>query len=125
MITMHKAADRNPFSFAGYHCRPAHCHLRVYVHPDRPTVVIASELASNPGTSITNRAEHLATLVCHTARIDPDTMVWIEHYPTDWRPERFSLVEFARDRGGRLAHPRWTHVSKARVEAMIGRSLED
>jgi hypothetical protein len=38
------------------------CRLRIYEAPAR-AVVIATELPENTGTSITNAAEHLATLV--------------------------------------------------------------
>ncbi len=127
MITMHKAADRNPFPYAGYFARPAHCRLRVYTHPDRPTVIIATEVPTNPGTSITNRVEHLATLVIRASGIDPEGCIWIEHYPAGPRPlpERFAIVEFGRDQRGRLAKPHWTHVTRDHVERLIGRRLED
>jgi hypothetical protein len=34
----------------------------------------------NPGTSITNAAEDLASQPCDRLGIEPDLLVWIEHY---------------------------------------------
>ena len=68
------------FDYAGLHGRPARCGLELIELPDRRTVVITTELSDNPGVSVTNFAEELATLVCNMFCIDPMTLVWIEHY---------------------------------------------
>jgi hypothetical protein len=118
------------FYFAGFHGSKAHCWLRIFDgDPDRPTVVIATELRTNTGTSITNAAETLAAAVCRRHRIDPDSLLWVEHYgpsPALRLPERYSLVSF--DRNGRerpegLGQPRWSPTSKERVEALVGSKL--
>jgi hypothetical protein len=61
--------------------------------------VIATELQDNPGTSITNIAEHLASHVCERFAIDPDKLVWIETYgypaPGD-RERTYDRVTFTR-----------------------------
>lgn len=49
-------------------------------------MVIATELSDNPGVSVTNFAEGLATLVCRRFSIDPEKLIWIEHYPADLCP---------------------------------------
>ena len=71
------------FGCDGLHGRPARCGLEIIELPDGRTVVIATELSDNPGVSVTNFAEELATLVCNGFSIDPNTLVWIEHYPAD------------------------------------------
>jgi hypothetical protein len=45
--------------------------------------VICTELGDNPGTSVTNFVEDLAGLVCTDYGINPQQLVWIEHYPPD------------------------------------------
>jgi hypothetical protein len=71
------------FDYAGLHGRPARCGLEIIELPDGKTVVIATELSDNPGVSVTNFAEQLATLVCKMFHLDPTKLVWIEHYPAD------------------------------------------
>jgi hypothetical protein len=58
---------------------------------DGRTVVIATERPDNPGTSVTNAAEELASQVCQRFDIDPDKLVWIESYPADPCPRCASL----------------------------------
>jgi hypothetical protein len=52
------------FDFRAFHGRPACCHLEIIPIADRKVVVIATEVAENPGTSVTHVAEHLASFVC-------------------------------------------------------------
>ena len=46
--------------FGGYESR---CHIRILDEPDKPLVVICSQLANKPGTSVTNAAEFIAQSV--------------------------------------------------------------
>jgi hypothetical protein len=89
------------YPFRGYWGHPAHCHIAVYEHAGN-TIVIATELDSNDGTSITNMAEYLATDVWHELGTPPlEQFIWIERYPDRaffrGRPElkeSFDLVTF-------------------------------
>ena len=45
------------------------------------TMIICTELDINQGTSITNMASELATMLCEEYDISPDHLIWIEHYP--------------------------------------------
>jgi len=55
----------------------------------------AMPVTDNPGASVTNVAEQLATCVCQHYGIQPADLVWIEHYPQcDVDHERFHLVTF-------------------------------
>jgi hypothetical protein len=115
--------------YAGYHGSRAHCRLRIYADPGRPTVVIATEAPTNTGTSITHAAEMLAADVCGRFGIDPDGLLWVERYHAGGGlPERFSRVEFKPHRHARpggLGSPAWSPISRARVEALIGRTLDE
>jgi hypothetical protein len=121
------------FTYRGYHGRPAECWLRLYVEPDQRPVAIVTELPDNPGASVTNRAEHLATVVATLADVefhaDGGAIVWIEHYPGDPRypkpdtphGEHFSRVRFeGYDGYGTFHTPHWSFIRKAAVEDLIG-----
>src|SRR5438552_13682293 len=88
------------YRFRGFHGCDAWCALEILEGKDGKTVVIATEVKDNPGTSITNAAEHLAYWVCIEFSIDTSKLVWIEHYgypaPGDWRrhPRTYDLVTF-------------------------------
>jgi hypothetical protein len=75
-----------PFAYRSMHRRAAHCGIEAFIYADGCAVVIATELADNPGMSITNAAEYAATAVCRRLGIDPHHLVWIEHYPADPGP---------------------------------------
>jgi hypothetical protein len=107
------------FPFDGLHGCPSRCHLRIYRHPDRPVVVVATELTENRGTSITNALPDLAKRVCSAFDIDPYTLLWVEHYPAEPPcPETLERVEFA---GGR--EPAWEAMSRSRLEVLTGEPL--
>jgi hypothetical protein len=87
------------FEYPGFHGCRSWCDLELIPLADGWTAVIATERAGNPGTSVTNIAEHLASFVCNHFGIDPDRLVWIEHYAyaSTTFPERtFDLVTFVR-----------------------------
>lgn len=46
--------------FGGFGGYPSRCHIRVLDEPDKPLVVICSQMANMPGTSVTNAAEIIA-----------------------------------------------------------------
>ena len=121
--------------YRGYHGVRSVCYLRLYQPPSpRPAIVIFTELDRNPGTSVTNRIEVLATLVWEHLQKPEAAPVVIEHYPnrgvhnihTDkWQfPEHFDIVEFARKPDGYFEKPRWRRISRAEVEKLIGSSFE-
>jgi hypothetical protein len=71
------------YHYKGFHGCASKCGLRILRLTDRRVAVICSELPDNPGTSVTNFAEDLAGLVCAQHGINPEHLVWIEHYPPD------------------------------------------
>ena len=124
---MHLRYD-NLYLYRGYHGCPSYCWLRIYQAPGQ-TVVLATEVDDNPGTSITNMAEHLATEVTRTFGLSLGALVWIEHYPDRLvigghprLPASFDLVTFTCTPQG-LRAPQWRRVSKEQVETLMGQSL--
>ncbi|MDE0315410.1 MAG: hypothetical protein OXM61_10945 [Candidatus Poribacteria bacterium] len=70
---------KRKFACNGYHGCQSHCWIEIYPHTDRH-VVIATEADDNPGTSVINMAEHIATFVCKSYNIPMDTLIWMECY---------------------------------------------
>lgn len=120
------------FPYLGYHGCPSKCHIRIFEPEDKqkPYVVIATELEDNPGTSITNAAERIATAVWHLLERPVNGMLWVEHYRDrafiGGRPqakEEFDIVEFQSDRWMGLKNPRWRPSCKEEVESLIGQAI--
>ncbi len=113
------------------------CRVRLYV-PDEEDeafgdapVAIISELANNPGTSVTNAIEQIAAEVMDT--LTPTRIpIFVEHYPpeaTGGSEETFDLVVFAhaeikevmRDgiRRKVLGPPTWKPLDRRAVEVLV------
>jgi len=93
-------------------------------------VVIASELPTNPGASITNSYERLATRVVRQLfpNVPPWGTLWFEHYPPGLglnEDHQYDLVTFGmvgRQETGAIIyeHPSWRRVSRAWVAEALG-----
>lgn len=120
--------------------RGGRCRVRVFL-PDEDRdapVVILTELANNPGQSVTNAAGRIAADLSRSYGL-PERTVWIEHYERGGRgttqdPETFDLLMFrateARQRfdprdgpGEEFGGPVWKALDRASVEALVGRGL--
>jgi hypothetical protein len=123
------------YEYRGYHGCESRCRIRIYRPQGKSLVIIASEEADqNPGTSITNMAEQIATDVSRIYGLAHEPFIWIEHYDDRSDPlamrdgfrreagESFDRVEFRRS-GTRLTNADWHHIAKVDVEALIGESL--
>lgn len=81
--------------------------------PDGRTVIACLQPAGNPGISITNGVEHIATHVCDRFELDRGKLVWLEHYP-DLSPQEWDRVTFGRcPATGLLGEPTWTTLTPA------------
>ncbi len=116
------------YLYRGFHGCPSYCWLRIYMTPGQ-TVVLATEVEDNPGTSITNMAAGLATEVVRVFHLPLDTLVWIEHYPAHLGinggaglPESFDLVTFTHTAQG-LRLPQWRRLSQTEVETFLSQTL--
>ncbi len=97
------------------------CRLRVY-ESWAGTILLASELADNPGPSITNSAEALATALAERYRLDAGHAVFIEHYDQASyrglpREPTYDAVSFTWA-GGRATAPRWKRLGGADLDAL-------
>lgn len=92
-----KVADKM-IQYRGYPPTIGLCRLRIYDIRGRQLVVIISQFPDNPGTSITNVAESLATQIYHEELKYPrNGVVWIEHYVAPYgvpELETYSQVSF-------------------------------
>jgi len=94
----------------GKFATPGHCHLQV-TQSEQLAIVIATEVATNQGQSVTNAIDLIATLAVNQFRLDPARTRFIEHYtPESYegaeQVETFALVEFTwRER--EASNPQW------------------
>lgn len=124
------------FEYRGFHGCKSACRLRVYETPGKVPVALVTELTDNPGTSITNMAEYLATLIWKMLERPADGLVWIEHYEDRARvggrttlKNEFDRVTFEprSDASGILTgfgEPHWQRISREEVETLLGQRVE-
>lgn len=109
--------------YRGYHGCPSQCRIRVYQAEGNPSispVLIATELESNPGTSVTNRIEVIATEVFRLLERPEAGLTVIEHYTKNAiAPERFALVTMIWEAGSGFTTPRWKYLLPVNIEEMI------
>jgi len=117
-----------PFTFTSARGGEGRCYLSVYEHTGTLPVVIAYELASNHGPSVTTAAASIATQVWRQLLPDAkEGIIVVEAYRDTHRragesSERFAEVIF--DLAGATLHalhaPRWRHIERTDIEALIG-----
>lgn len=126
------------FFYRGFCGNEAECRLRVYEKPGQAIIVVASELASNRGSSIVSMVTKLAERVWRILEQPHNGMIWIEHIPyisytapgedfTEY--DTFSRVVFAdplAGLGGSLerraeifANPFWIQLNKKEVDGLL------
>jgi hypothetical protein len=106
-VTRHK-----DFPFKGLHGCPSKCSWEIHEDKGRITVIF-SERDDNPGTSVTNFIEHLATMVYNQflKKYPAASICWIEHYPERrigrrLEPATFDQVMLSWD-GSKFSGPKW------------------
>ena len=118
------------FHYQGIGNNDAKCRLRIYERSGQMTVVVATELPSNCGTSIICMSRQLAEEVWKYLERPSHRYIWIEHVPDesqaggDDQQEAFSFVEFGSS-ASEFGMPRWTSVCKIKVEELLGVRLID
>ena len=99
------------------------CDLEI-IRGGTTTLVICSERADNPGTSVTDAAARIATCLCHDDRtIAPEGVIWVEHTPALGRgrrsqPERWCRVTFTSRDGRIFDRPAWEPTTAEAVQAL-------
>ncbi len=100
--------------------------LRIYFpHPEQQTVII-SDASSTTGWFIPYKVEYLANLIVKQFRLNPDLVVWIEHYSKNVRKPtcaEFSHVQFNWQDGIATA-PAWSPLAPEIVTIMTGETLQ-
>ena len=109
------------YNYKGFWNCDSCCDIEVHRRSDGKYVFVATELLDNPGTSVTNFAEHLATAMRSQYALKPDQVIWIEHYPDAkgrWK-EDFDLVQFLAVEGEAFRTPVWTRITERAVIDLI------
>jgi hypothetical protein len=105
--------------------RQGYCRLRIYAHRGGRTVVL-TEIANNPGQSITAGSDLIATALAARYQLDPATTTWIEHWPADNNNKRsnesYTSVKYTW-KEGIATSPRWRSLSLEQAEALVGSTL--
>ena len=129
---MSVTARQGIFDYLGLSNRNSRCGLTILPQPEGKVIVILSELAANPGASITNRYAGIATAVYEEflSHVPVQDITWIEHYNRDSyyenadSEESFTVVGLTwDDRKKAFYAPQWHPCSKAMIESMLD-SLE-
>ena len=129
---MSTAAYQGVFDYLGLSRFSSRCGLTILPQPEDKVIVILSELAANPGASITNRYAGIATAVYEEflSHVPVQGIAWIEHYNRDSysnnadSKETFAEVNLTwNERKKAFYAPQWHPCSKAMVESMLD-SLE-
>ena len=70
---------------AGPYPRAGRCHVRVYDQGAGDVVLLLTDLGDeNPGASVTNAVEIIATAAARRYRLDPARLTVLEHYDDRW-----------------------------------------
>ena len=115
------------YNYKGFWCDSVY-DIEVNRRNDGKYVFVVTEPPNNPGTSVTNYGEHLATAMRSQYGLQPTELIWIEHYPeSKHRKEVFDLVRFLGMEGDSFRSPVWTRITEQAVEDLIAgvRNVED
>ena len=84
-------------------------------------MVVLSEVANNPGASVTNAAEYLAEQV-RARFLGGRDAIFVEHYPVaigGHDEDTYDQVTFEQDFSGRYCKPTWKHLGMAGFKALV------
>lgn len=107
--------------------RQGYCRLRIYAQRTGH-VVLLTEVANNPGQSITAASDVIATGLAARYHLDPLTTIWIEHWPSDTRDklskDSYASVKYSW-KDGVAGSPRWRQLALEQAEAMMGTRAQE
>ncbi len=103
------------FDYKGFWNCDSQCRIRIY-DTSEITIVIASEIEKNEGTSITNVCEYLIKKVGEHFCLNLHKTLWIEHYPPDVLIEEDTYSMVSIDLRGSAC---WTPIAQEKVEELI------
>lgn len=99
------------YHYQGYGTHPSKCGLKI-LEKEGNIYVLFTELDDNPGTSVTNSIEMLATQIYNELFKDnnPKDITWMEHYPAyGTYPASLDVVKMDWD-GERYISPSWRRI---------------
>ncbi|MDX2244719.1 MAG: hypothetical protein NW224_28935 [Leptolyngbyaceae cyanobacterium bins.302] len=98
------------------------CRVRIYYpHPEVQTVVITNIMLTS-GWFVPCKAESLATLIVEKFDLNPDLVVWVEHYSRGFKKPScpdFSEITFDWC-AGKASNPEWTEISEEMAQLLVG-----
>lgn len=98
----------------------SHCYLRI-MQTGQETLVIATEVSTNPGKSITNAIEIIATDAVKCWQLDPSKTRFIEHYTpesSEGADEEYKEVRFTWN-GQQADDPNWHKLSPRKLATLF------
>ncbi|MBA3533876.1 MAG: hypothetical protein H0T73_18310 [Ardenticatenales bacterium] len=99
------------------------CWLRLYKRPEGMTVIL-SEVLGNPGPTVTEAIQRLATTLIDRFALNPHALTLLEHYPPDTlglpRGEYNCVALLWLSR--RFVQPRWQPLDGGQVRRLTGES---
>jgi hypothetical protein len=79
--------------------------------PDGRIVMAMIQVAGNPGNSITNTVETICYQLCERFQLQPDRVVWLQHYDYNDRAD-WTMVSFKREPPDRpFEDPAWDRMT--------------
>lgn len=105
---------------------PTICSVTIYHIGHNRYVVVISELDDNPGKSITNASEYIATELKKSAKLSNADVTWVEHY-TDWvtlenftrqRRHEYDTVEYTWN-DNKASNPKWLPLDEDAFKKLI------
>lgn len=107
------------YDYKGFWNCDSRCDIEAHRRSDGKYVFVATQLPrnrvpDNPGTPVTNFAEHLATAMHRQYGLKPDDVIWIEHSreAKDRRKEDFDLVRFLGIEEDSYRTPVWSRITE-------------
>lgn len=104
--------------------------IRLWPRPEGKTLVLVSERSDNPGMSVTNAFEAIATSLVKDIALDASACLWVEHYPQEGMilhgrnlktfAESFDLVTLTWDKHQEAHDPEWQRLTRFDWESLIG-----
>ncbi len=120
--------------------QPAQLRVQIWQdEDDGHAIVLISQTNDNPGASVTNTAEHMATLIINRYDLRHHATTWIEHYPTEYHKasptklfmqETFDTIQFSwhfdYHVGKWIArNPEWQRIERRQIDEWIGQALTE
>ncbi len=116
--------------YRGLHGCASRCRVEIWTDAQElRAAVVLTELPDNPGTSVTNFFEELATLVLPIVETlcacPPERIIWVEHYERvhlkshqHYLPETWDRVEL-RWTGFKYESPTWKPSDPQQIERLV------